>query len=120
MFLVKKIKKNIQSMYQKNVVKKKHVDLLLIGDGVKKHFVLINDFNRSMYDNSLHSRKKYFCHYCLHAFIKEEILKRHIKDFFKINNKQKIKMPKKGEYVNFKNFEGKIKSPFMIYADFER
>ena len=29
-FLATKIKKNIQSMYQKNVVKKKHVDLLLI------------------------------------------------------------------------------------------
>ena len=30
-----------------------------------------------------------------------------------------IKMPKKGEYVRFKNYENKIKSPFMIYADFE-
>ena len=28
-------------------------------------------------------------------------------------------MPKKGEYVKFKNFEGKLKSPFMIYAEFE-
>ena len=28
-------------------------------------------------------------------------------------------MPKKGEFVKFKNYERKIKSPFMIYADFE-
>ena len=28
-------------------------------------------------------------------------------------------MTKKGEYVEFKNFERKIKSSFMIYADFE-
>ena len=28
-------------------------------------------------------------------------------------------MPKKGEYVKFKNFERNKKSPFMIYADFE-
>ena len=28
-------------------------------------------------------------------------------------------MPKTGEYVKFKNFERKIKSPFMICADFE-
>ena len=28
-------------------------------------------------------------------------------------------MPKKGEYVKFKNFERKIKSSFTIYADFE-
>ena len=29
------------------------------------------------------------------------------------------KMPKKGEYVTFKNYERKIKSRFMIYADFK-
>ena len=28
-------------------------------------------------------------------------------------------MPQKGECVKFRNFERKIKSPFMIYADFE-
>ena len=28
-------------------------------------------------------------------------------------------MPKISEYVEFKNYESKIKSPFMIYADFE-
>ena len=35
------------------------------------------------------------------------------------NGKQTIKMPKKGEYVKFKNVEKKIKSPFMIYGDFK-
>ena len=28
-------------------------------------------------------------------------------------------MPKKVNMLKFKNFERKIKSPFMIYADFE-
>ena len=28
-------------------------------------------------------------------------------------------MPKKGECVKFKHIERKIKSPFLIYADFE-
>ena len=28
-------------------------------------------------------------------------------------------MPKKGEYIKFKIFERKLKSLFMIYADFE-
>ena len=28
-------------------------------------------------------------------------------------------MPQKGEYVKFKNYERKIKSWFIIYADFE-
>ena len=72
-----------------------------------------------MYDHSLHCGKKHFCHYCLHVFIIEEILKCHIKDYFKINSKQRIIMPKKGEYITFKNYERKIKSLLIIYADFE-
>ena len=28
-------------------------------------------------------------------------------------------MPKKDEYVKFKNFERNIKSPFMTHADYE-
>ena len=50
-----------------------------------------------MYDHSLHRGRKHFCRYCLHAFITKEILKRHIKDCFKINSKQRIIMSKKVE-----------------------
>ena len=28
-------------------------------------------------------------------------------------------MPQKSEYVKFKDFERKIKSPFIVYANFE-
>ena len=52
-------------------------------------------------------------------FKNSRIIKSHIKDCFKINGKLTIKMPKKGEYIKLKNFRRKIKSPFMIYADFE-
>ena len=73
-----------------------------------------------MYDHSLHRGRKHFCRYCLQAFSTEEILlKRHIKNCFKINGKRRIIMPKNGEYIKFKNYERKITSPFIIYADFE-
>ena len=72
-----------------------------------------------MYDHSLHRGRKHFCRYCLQGFSTEEILKGHIKDCFKIDGKQRIIMPKKGEYVKFKNYQRKIKSLFIIYADFE-
>ena len=39
--------------------------------------------------------KKHFCRYCLQAFSTEEILKRHIKECFKINSTQRIIMPQK-------------------------
>ena len=55
-----------------------------------------------MFDLSLHRGRKYSCHYCLYAFITEEIFKRHIKDSFKINGKQKIKMPKKMNIITSK------------------
>ena len=41
-----------------------------------------------------------FCGYCLQALSTEEILKRHIKDCFKINEKQRITMPKKANMLN--------------------
>ena len=72
-----------------------------------------------MYDHTLHHGRKHSCRYCLHAFSPAEISKRHTKDYFKINGKQRIIMPKKGEYIKFKNYDKKIKSPITIYADFE-
>ena len=47
------------------------------------------------------------------------ILKGHIKDCLKINGKQTIKMPIKGESFKFKNLGRRIKSPFMIYENFK-
>ena len=88
----------------KKCCEENHVDLLLIGEEGKRHYVFIKDFNTFMYDHSLHCGKKHFC-YCLQAFSTEEILKCCIKDWLKINGKQKIIMPKKGKFVKFKNYE---------------
>ena len=68
-----------------------------------------------MYDHTLHRERKHFCQYCLQTFSTEEISKRHIKVCYKINAKQRIIMPQKGEY----NLSEKNKSPFIIYAGFE-
>ena len=93
----------------KKCCEEKHAESLLIGEGKKKHYVLMNDI----------SIDSCMIIHCIAAFTTEEVLKRHIKDSFKINGKETINMPKKGEYVKFKNFERKRKSPLVIYADFE-
>ena len=72
-----------------------------------------------MYDHLLHRGRKHFCRYCSHTFITEDISNHHIKDCFKTIGKQAFMMPLKGGYVKFKNFERKIKLPFMIFANFE-
>ena len=38
-------------------------------------------------------------------FSTEEILKRHIKDCLKIDGRQRIVMPKKGDYITLKNYK---------------
>ena len=43
-----------------------------------------------------------FCRYCLETFITEELLKRHIKKCFKIDGKQRIKVPKKMNMLDLK------------------
>ena len=68
----------------------KHVDLLLIDEEEKKHYVLIKDFNTFMYDYTLHHGRIHFRRYCLQAFRTAEKLKCHIKDWFKINGKKTI------------------------------
>ena len=45
---------DIQSMYEKNTVKKKHVDLLLRRGEGKRYYVLIKEINTFMYDHTLH------------------------------------------------------------------
>ena len=97
----------------------KHVDLLLIEEEGKNHYLLIIDFNTIMYNHTLHLGRKHFCPYCLQALSTAGILNCHINDCFKINSKKMINMSKKGEYVRFKNYERKIKSQFTIYVDFE-
>ena len=102
----------------------------MIGKEEKKNTMFLSKISiYSCYDHTLHCGGKHFHHYCLAAFRTAGKLKCHIKDsfkingkknnYFKINGKKTIKMSQKGKYIKFKNFRRKIKSPFMIEADFE-
>ena len=74
---IHKIEKNAQKnkIVSKKCSEEKHVDLLLIGEEVKRHYVLIKDFSTFMYDHTLLRWRKRFCRYCLQAFSSEEIMK---------------------------------------------
>ena len=81
--------------------------MLIVEEG-KRLNVLIKEINTCMHDHILYHGKDFY-RYCLQAFSTEEILKRHIRDCFKINGKHMMKMP----------IKVKIKLRFMIYADFQ-
>ena len=109
-----KIRKNNPIYLSKKYCEEKHVDLLLTGE--EKDAMFLSKISIHPYIIILHITQ---------AFNREEVLKCHIKDCFKINGKQRITIPKKGlqsfkkgKYVKFKNYERKIKSLFIIYADF--
>ena len=57
-FLVMKIKKNIQSMYQKKY-EEKYVYSFWIEEKGKKYYLLIKDFNICMYNHIWHVRKNF-------------------------------------------------------------
>ena len=114
-----KIKKNIQSIHQKKCCEEKYVDLLLIGKIEKNTMFLLTILIDSCMIIHYIVEENIFVFIFYTLSLEKKILKYHIKDCLKINGKETIKKPKKGEYVKSKNFERKIKSPFMIFANFE-
>ena len=93
------------------------MDLLLISDKCKSHYVHIKDFDRSMFNKTKCKDKKYFCKNCLQCFSSEEILREHKEDCLVTNGKQSVKL--ESGFISFKNYSKQIPVPFKIYADFE-
>ena len=93
------------------------VDLLLISDECKSHYVYIKDFDRFMFSKTKNKSKKYFCKCCLQCFSSEQILVEHRTDCLFINGKQSVKL--KSVTIKFKNYFKQLPVPVKIYADFE-
>ena len=95
------------------------LNLLLITEGEVKHYCLLKDFNKFMYDKTKHKGRKHFCMYCLQGFSSERVLNNHKVDCIVINGEQAIKMPEPGSKIAFTNYRRQLPAPFVIYADFE-
>ena len=96
------------------------MNLLLITEDEKKHYVLIKDFNAFMYNQTKHKNIKHFCMYCLQCFSSERVLENHVNNCLTINGAQAINMPKQGDNIlKFNNYHKQLPVPFVIYADFE-
>ena len=94
------------------------IDLLLICEENKSHYVYIKDFNRLMFNKTNNKNKKDFCRYCLQCFSSENVLTEHKENCLVINGKQNIKLGNGS--ISFKNYSKQLPPvPFKIYADFE-
>ena len=97
-----------------------HMELLLITKDENKHYVLIKDFNKFMYNQTKHKERKHFCMHCLQCFSSERVLNNHKDNCIQINGIQAVKMPTKDNNIlKFNNFHKQEPVPFVIYADFE-
>ena len=80
-------------------------NLLLITENENKHYVLIKDFNKFMYNQTKHKERKHFCMHCLQCFSSEKVLTNHKENCIQINGTQAIRMPtKKDNILKFNNF----------------
>ena len=94
------------------------MELLLISNENKSHYVYIKDFNKFMCNKTKNENKKYFCNYCLQqCFSREKVFQEHKENGLIINGKQTVKL--KSGSNRFKNCFKQLAIPFTIYADFE-
>ena len=93
------------------------MDLLLIFEENKSHYVYIKDFDRLVFNKTKNKNKKHFCRYCLQCFSNESIWTEHKENCLIINGKQNVKLSEVS--FSFKNYSRQIPVHFKIYADFE-
>ena len=93
------------------------MDLLLLIDDDKSHYVCIKDFDRFIFHKTKHKNKKWFYRSCLQCFSSENVLTKHKEDCLSINGKQSVKLEE--GIIEFENYFKQIPVPFKIYADFE-
>ena len=93
------------------------MDLLLLIDDDKSHYVYIKDFDRFMFHKTKNKNKKWFCRSCLQCFSSESVLIKHKENCLSINGKHSAKLEK--GIIEFENYFKEIPVPFKIYADSE-
>ena len=93
------------------------MDLLLVTDENKSHYVYIKDFDRFMFHKTKNKNIKYFFKSCSQCFSSQNVLTEHKEVCLRINGAQSVILEK--ETTEFKNYFKQIPIPFKVYADFE-
>ncbi|XP_028416042.1 uncharacterized protein LOC114539623 [Dendronephthya gigantea] len=96
-----------------------HVNLLLYSQGTTRHYCRIKDLNKLLYSQNRKKARMYYCRYCLHGFIRDDLLQEH-EPHCSQHGPQRIELPNEDNaQLSFKDYHKQLKVPFAIYADFE-
>ena len=95
------------------------INLLLLTDKKNQHYCWIKNMSRLTASQvNKHKGKRYVCKYCCNSFREEWTLRKHM-GYCSRHKAVRVKMPKKGTKLGFKNYHKKMRVPFVVYADFE-
>ena len=90
------------------------IDLLLVIDENKLHYVNIKDFDRFMSHKTKSKNKTYFCKSCLQCFSSKNLLREHKEVCLSINGAQSVRLGK--GTTELKNYSKQIPVSFK-YQD---
>ena len=88
------------------------LNLLLITEKEKFHYVFIKDFNRLLFSRTKHKGKKHHCMSCLQRFTTKEILSNHKKQCLLINGCQAANY--ESGIITFTNYNKQILLKYML------
>ena len=95
------------------------INLILLSNNENQHYCWIKNMSALVASQTdKHKGKKHVCKYCCNSFPKEESLQKH-EEYCSKQKAVRVEMPKKGTMLSFKNFNRKMRVPFVVYADFE-
>ena len=99
------------------------INLHLISNDETNHSCWIKNMSRLLFSQVNNNQQaRVFCLRCLKSFQSKASLEKHL-EYCSNNEEVNMKMPvdKDGNprHISFKNFNGKMRVPFVVYADFE-
>ena len=112
--------KTFVPLYASSHRNRKHVvNLLLLSEGEKRHYILIRNLSRLLHDRNSYKRQILPCPFCLYCFTTEAGMQNHIPECG-THGVQNVRYPTPGSNtLKFSNIQNQMAVPFAIYADFE-
>lgn len=116
----------IKEVYKPNTHRRRVVNLLLIREGEKSHYVLIKHLSR-LFASTTQNRTKFICPHCLtKSFLTGDLLEKHVihcanyDEIDKMGCDVEYEMPEEDKNIlKFNNKQNQFKHPFHVTADFE-
>ena len=95
------------------------VNLMIIEDGDKRHYVAIKSLGRLLSKmNNKQKTTRHFCSNCLQGFSDIKSRDDHYA-YCRSDESVRIEMPARNPIVEYSNGQHQLKVPFIMYADFE-